>query len=426
MTAITADALGRTALRMPKALLWPAFFLALGWATALYTEEVPKVIRGLLIYLPYAIALVGAVIGWRFNRSRLVFSLIAVSLGHWMLTGPASSIKSGTSGELGYLTYALLFPIGLLVLSLLKERGLLTRHGMIRAAIFASLAAMVLALAAADHWLAKGLATDIQRAAAKLLSTPMVPNRWIPRTVIPEPAIAVFILVTAYFFVRLILLGNPPTESGALGGLLAGGMALHFAGDVEAVSVFFTASAGSMLMAAIQDSYRLAFVDELTGLPARRALMMETMTLGPRYSIAMLDVDHFKKFNDTYGHDIGDQVLRMVASRMERVSGGGKPFRYGGEEFTVVFPGKTADEALPHLDTLRQNIADSGFVIRSKDRPKKKTTQKKNGGGKKVSVTISIGVSERSDKHSTPEAVTKAADEALYRAKGAGRNRCSK
>ena len=426
MTAITADALGRAAIRFPKAIVWPVIFVAGGWVATLYTDAVPQVIRALLIYLPYAISLVGAVIGWRFNRSRLVFSLVAVSVGHWMLTGPASAIRPGSAGEVGYVTYALLFPIGILVLSLLKERGLLTRHGMIRAAIFGGLATVVLAVAGAEHWLAKGLATDLQAMAVKLLSTPMVPNRWIPVTKIPEPAIVALIGTTIYFVARLILLGNPPTESGALGGLIAGGTALHFAGNVEAVSVFFTASAVSMLMAAIQDSYRLAFVDELTGLPARRALMMETMTLGPRYAISMLDVDHFKKFNDTYGHDIGDQVLRMVASRMERVSGGGKAFRYGGEEFTVVFPGKTSDEALPHLDALRKSIADSGFMIRSKDRPKTKAAQKKNGGGKRVSVTISIGVSERSDKHPTPEAVTKAADQALYRAKDGGRNRISK
>jgi len=423
MTAITANSLGRAAIRMPMALFWPAIFLAVAWGAAAYADKVPVVIRGLVIYLPHAVALVGAVIGWRFNRSRLVFSLIAVSIGHWMMTGPASSIRPGSSGQIGYMAYALLFPIGMLVLSLLKERGLLTRHGIIRTAIFASLSVLVLALAAADQWLVKDIAASVQRTAVNWLATPMIPNSWIPATGIPEPALAVFIVTAVYFIVRLLVLGNPPLESGALGGLVAGGMALQFAGNIQAVSVFFTAAAVSMLTAAIQDSYRLAFVDELTGLPARRALMMETMKLGQRYAIAMLDVDHFKKFNDTYGHDIGDQVLRMVAGRMDRVSGGGKPFRYGGEEFTVVFAGKTAEEALPHLDTLRKSIEDSGFMIRAKDRPKKKTEKSKAGGGKRVSVTISIGVSERSEKNPTPEAVTKAADQALYRAKKGGRNR---
>lgn len=426
MTAITADDLGRSAIRMPAAVFWPAIFLAIAWLATAHADRVPQFLQGALIYIPYAVALVGAVIGWRFNRSRLVFSLIAVSIGHWMLTGPASNIRPGSSAEIGYMAYALLFPIGLLALSMLRERGLLTRHGLIRSTVFAGLALATLALAAADHWLVKDIADAVQAGAVKLLSTPTVPNRWIPATGVPEPAIVAFVATAGYFVVRLILLGNPPLESGALGGLLAGLMALHSVGDNMAVSTFFAAAAASMLTAAIQEGYRLAFVDELTGLPARRALTMETMKLGQRFAIAMLDVDHFKKFNDTYGHDIGDQVLRMVAGRMQRVAGGGKPFRYGGEEFTVVFPGKTIEEAMPHLEALRQSIADSGFTVRAKDRPKGNPAKRKNGGGKRVSVTISIGVSERSGKHPDPESVIKAADQALYRAKKAGRNRVSK
>jgi len=426
MTAITADNLGRAAIRLPMAVFWPAIFLAAAWGATEYKDTVPEVIRDLLIYLPYAVALIGAVIGWRFNRSRLVFSLFAVSIGHWMLTGPASSFRPGSSGEIGYMAYALLFPAGLLVLSLLKERGLLTRHGIGRAAAFAALHVVVLALATADQWLVKEIAVEVQQIAVKLLSVPVIPNPLTLETGIPEPALAVFIATVAYFIMRLIVLGNPPLESGALGGLVAGGMALHFAGNIQAVSVFFTAAAVSMLIAAIQDSYRLAYVDELTGLPGRRALAMETMKLGQRYAIAMLDVDHFKKFNDRYGHDIGDQVLRMVAGRMSRVGGGGKPFRYGGEEFTVVFPGKTTEEAFSSLDALRQDIKESGFTMRARNRSKTKTSKPKNGNGKRVSVTISIGVSERSEKNPTPEAVTKAADQALYRAKKGGRNRVSK
>jgi hypothetical protein len=99
MTAITSDNLGRAAIRLPVAVFWPAIFLAVAWGATEYTDKVPEVIRGLLIYLPYAVSLVGAVIGWRFNRSRLVFSLIAVSIGHWMMTGPASDIRPGSSGR---------------------------------------------------------------------------------------------------------------------------------------------------------------------------------------------------------------------------------------------------------------------------------------------------------------------------------------
>lgn len=423
MTAITADNLGRAAIRLPIAVFWPAILLAAAWGATLYADMVPDLVQRLFIYLPYAVSLIGAVIGWRFNRSRLVFSLFAVAVGHWMMTGPSASIKPGSSGAIGYMVFALLFPAGLLVLSLLKERGLLTRHGLVRAATLGVVSAAIVALAAADRWLANDIAADLQTIAVQWLSAPIFPGGWIPATSIPELALAIFIATAAYFIMRLIAMGNPPLESGALGGLIASGMALHFAGNIQAVSVFFTAAASSMLIAAIQDGYRLAFVDELTGLPARRALTMETMKLGQNYAIAMLDVDHFKKFNDKYGHDVGDQVLRMVASRMERIGGGGKAFRYGGEEFTVVFSGKSAEDALPHLDTLRKSIKDSGFVIRARNRPKNKPAKTQNGTGKRVSVTISIGVSEQSDKHTTPDDVIKAADQALYRAKEDGRNR---
>jgi diguanylate cyclase (GGDEF)-like protein len=66
--------------------------------------------------------------------------------------------------------------------------------------------------------------------------------------------------------------------------------------------------------------------------------MSEMMSLGHRFTIAMLDIDHFKRFNDTYGHAVGDQVLKMVAAKLRQVKGGGRAFRYGGEEFTLVFP----------------------------------------------------------------------------------------
>ncbi len=108
----------------------------------------------------------------------------------------------------------------------------------------------------------------------------------------------------------------------------------------------------------------MAFRDELTGLPARRALNEYFLRLSGPFTVAMLDVDFFKKFNDNYGHDVGDQVLKMVAARIARVRGGGRAFRYGGEEFTVVFPRRTAGEVLPHLESVRKSVEDSGFTLR--------------------------------------------------------------
>jgi len=146
--------------------------------------------------------------------------------------------------------------------------------------------------------------------------------------------------------------------------------------------------------------------------------------VGRTYTLAMVDIDHFKKVNDTYGHDVGDQVLKMVAAQIEEVSGGGRPYRFGGEEFTVFFPNKSAREALPHLEELRHAIEMGGFTLRAANRPKEKPEQPVKGKeGKRLQVTASIGVAERNDFNLTPAAVLKAADKALYLAKEQGRNR---
>ncbi|MDC2890750.1 GGDEF domain-containing protein [Psychrosphaera algicola] len=155
-----------------------------------------------------------------------------------------------------------------------------------------------------------------------------------------------------------------------------------------------------LIHAVLSDSYQMAFSDELTGLAARRALLQSSISLGKKYTLAMLDVDHFKKFNDTYGHDVGDQVLRLVASKLDEVKGGGKAYRYGGEEFTIVFPNKSVNYAIPFLEQVRENIANYQMAIRNDDRPEEpqdgKSKRKKNTGGTKfVNVTISIGVAER-------------------------------
>ena len=178
------------------------------------------------------------------------------------------------------------------------------------------------------------------------------------------------------------------------------------------------------MVAAVESAYALAYHDELTGLPGRRAFNEALLRVGDTYTVAVVDVDHFKKFNDTHGHDVGDQVLRMVATRLGGVGGGGRAFRYGGEEFVVLFPGKTVDESAPHLEALRASVADATFTLRGPNRPKRKPKSPRapRGAVRRLSVTVSIGAAA-ARAMMAPEAVVKAADQALYRAKEGGRNR---
>jgi diguanylate cyclase (GGDEF)-like protein len=167
----------------------------------------------------------------------------------------------------------------------------------------------------------------------------------------------------------------------------------------------------------------MAYDDELTGLPARRALGEALERLGGTYTVAMVDVDHFKRFNDEHGHDIGDQLLRMVGGRLAQVGGGGRAYRYGGEEFAVLFPDRTVEDARDHLEALRRAIAATPFTLRSPTRPASRPESPPAAADRpRIAVTVSIGVAGSDRGPADPADVVRAADAALYRAKQGGRN----
>ncbi|WP_460187336.1 GGDEF domain-containing protein [Thiomicrorhabdus hydrogeniphila] len=194
----------------------------------------------------------------------------------------------------------------------------------------------------------------------------------------------------------------------------------------DGVLAWVSTIAGLMIiLSLVFDAHHIAYTDDLTGLKGRRALNESFMGLGKRYAMVMVDIDHFKQFNDTYGHDVGDQVLKMVAAILDTVSGG-KAYRFGGEEFTLVFKNKSADYIIHEVERLRVDIANEAVCVEVKDKsaPAKRNA-KRNAKPtvKEVSVTISLGLAAPDKQHTTPEQVLKFADEGLYKAKKSGRNK---
>jgi diguanylate cyclase (GGDEF)-like protein len=229
-----------------------------------------------------------------------------------------------------------------------------------------------------------------------------------------------------------------PIEPGFAWSAAAVALWLQFAPLGKAADAYVGTAALIIAASLIETSYVLAYHDELTGIRGRRAFNEALLSLDQQYAIAIVDIDHFKKFNDTYGHDVGDQVLCMVAGRISAVGGGGEAFRSGGEEFAVIFPNLSAKDAFEHLEALRKTIEGSSFRVRGAERraearpgesDRRKPGKKKVGAPglqrtpDRLSVTVSIGVAEPSTRYRQPEQVIQAADQALYRAKQSGRNR---
>ncbi|QJW46768.1 GGDEF domain-containing protein [bacterium BFN5] len=354
----------------------------------------------------YVIFCIGMMLSWWFNRSRVFFSVAILALAQLSLSQVAVAMMNIPAyGEMIFPIVSVLLPMNILLFSSLKERGIFNSWGLKRfGVVLIQVAYVALAILSNDHTLLNFFYKEI-------LAEPLA------ATAIPQPALMVYGMVFLLMLVKQ-LKDKMHVDNGFVAVLIATFIGLHLKSELLAIPIFFSLAAMILVISVVQDSYSMAYLDELTGLPARRALREDLLKLSGEYTIAMLDIDFFKKFNDTYGHDTGDDVLRLVASVLKNVTGGGKAFRYGGEEFSIVFPHAKISEVMPHLEKLRAAVEKSpyAYVKKMKDDAKKKPI------AKNLFVTISIGVAERSEKNDHPDAVMKAADTALYRAKKKGRN----
>ncbi|MBT4890936.1 MAG: GGDEF domain-containing protein [Rhodospirillales bacterium] len=367
----------------------------------------------LFAWLPYVLALIGVAMSLVFHQSRLIYPFCILAGGYYFALVTAPNGPDDTAlGQIGFAALVLLLPLNLIVASFFKQAAILSPLTVIRVAFQFIQIAVVVTIIASPQW------QDI----AVHLHGRMLTEEYDHWTWLTQPSLMMVIVCALVAIVRAVMSGVP-IHMGAFGIIILSTIALHYVDNSSTVIVFFSLALLNYIIALVHDTYRMAFLDELTGLPGRRALMSLFSVLGPRYVVAMCDIDHFKKFNDTYGHDVGDQVLKMVAGVLGDVSGGGRAYRYGGEEFTIVFPRRDTAYAMQHLERVRQNVEAASFALRDKNRPKEKpkspaSSQKQTT----VTVAISIGVADKNKYQGNPMEIRKEADKALYRAKKAGRN----
>ena len=395
---------------MLLALLLPAISISVGWV------EFPKYawLHANLYILPYVVFGVGLALCWLFYNSREfnLFIILAVSFSVLSRYYWGNSL-AGFQRELLFDLLCILIPLNFLIFNYLKERGILNQYGLRRLLFVGTQIIAVFWLVKTNH---SGISNYVSM---DLVRHPLQGLTSIKQSGQMAICLSLVVLITHW-------LARPNQLRGAwILTLISMVAALHFVNNIQLATVYFMIAGLILLSAIIINSYNLAYKDELTQMPSRRALKQHLASLGKTYSLAMVDVDHFKKLNDNYGHDVGDEVLKMLAAHLLSVEGGGKAYRYGGEEFTIVFPGKDASTATVYVDALRNKIASKPFIIRNKKRRKKKSDKKptKSDNTQKLNVTVSIGIAENQAKYNSTQDIMKSADNALYKAKKKGRNR---
>lgn len=374
-----------------------------------------------LNFLSYCALIGGMLLAWRFHCSRIFIALLLVYLFQVAipLLAPAHSRVWSQSG---IATVGLLLPLNFVLLGLMQEQGFTISSVSPALVLLFVQSTFVAVLAGRSNAIAWGRR-------AGLLS--------LPTYVFVAFAVAALILLARSLHSR------KPPDIALFWSLAACLLSLYFHPGMRASSVYALTALSILAISVIETSYLFAYHDELTGLPSRRAFNQAFHFLQPPYTVAAVDIDHFKSFNDTYGHDVGDQVLRLVASKLARVAGGGHAYRCGGEEFTILFSGKVTSEVLPHLEQIRLAIESAQFQMRGSERrqtqrgPDRRSVRNRNRTRKadairqltqersprSVSVTVSIGVGTGSPGATDRQQILQAADKALYRAKANGRNR---
>jgi len=396
----------------------PSLLLLLAGLAAAYVKDLNVFFTSLFNVLPTLVLLLGGAYCAVYRRQRELFLMLTVYIAYFLLDTQTDYYRDNgkvrDDAAVVFHLVCLLLPLLFGLFAAWQERTHLFQDMVARFAVLLAFGSVAL-----------GLEQSYPQALLMWLSEirwPALHGAWMSLIQLSYPVFISAFLLLAWQYWR-----NPrPLHAAQLVGLLGVFWMLPKTFILPFTLNIMCSQVMLMIAAAVaHEAYQMAFRDELTGLPGRRALNERMQRLGRNYVLAMSDVDHFKKFNDTHGHDVGDQVLRLVASKLSKISGGGRAYRYGGEEFALVFAGKTLEECMPHLEVIRESIASYNIQLRNQEnRPQDDLQGRQRRGGSgasSVSVTVSIGVAERVEQR-TPEEVLKSADQALYSAKGAGRN----
>lgn len=389
-------------MRRTVLIIAPFIVILSAWAAASRADVFSAALQSLFNVLPYVFALfaLSLSIGYQNGNS---FFLSCFILFSYVFFIALSKTPEKLSDAVTLIS--ILFPVNAIWLGFSRERGIFSYYGRNKALILFGQVLWIVIRVFANS---AGISSQTD-------------NMGIIR--IKAPAMALYV-VSIFILLLNYILQKRYMNLVFMVVLLASFIALHFANRVIILSIFTTAMFTIVVIALLDISYSLAFYDALTGVLSRRAFEQEILKHENNYAIAMVDLDHFKHINDKYGHDVGDEVLKMVASTLKENAGGAKIFRYGGEEFIVLFAGMSYNDIRVHLDNMRKAVEKRTFFVGDKSPSVKKSVNDnlKSRSSETIKVTVSIGAACKTGNLKNIYDVIKKADEALYKSKNNGRN----
>jgi GGDEF domain-containing protein len=213
-------------------------------------------------------------------------------------------------------------------------------------------------------------------------------------------------------------------DAGAAWALAAAFLAYHGTQLAWSPSNFFATAGLIVFLSLVQAVYQQTYRDELTGIPGRMAYEEAAAQLGKHYALGVLAIDQLKAYAGVHGKPVVEQILKLVAHKVQAACQAGRVFRVSGEELTLLFTHQSALEALVELEHIRKHVESTSLVLHDGCRIREGAQGTASAGRKDqcLPITVSIGVADTSAAEPTRSVVIKAAYRALYEAKAGGGN----
>ena len=394
--------------RVVRGWVWPGLiFVLLGVLLATFWTEASWLAGTAGVYTPVVYG-AGLLLAWRYGRSRAAAVLFGLLMMDVLLRPSSATLEPGVGSV--WDASGVLFLILLPVVAAMKDRGVISPRGLVQVAIIpAGLAGGLMVWAVRPEFLS-----------------------WTWQDIFPWDLFGLSDAALALGLVALLVTGG---LSGWRGHRLDKGffwvavalvLALRGGPDSLESTIYLTMAGLMLIVNVLEKSYALSLHDNVTHLPARRALRRDIGLMKSSYALALVSIDDFKTLHDRYGRDASDRVIRKIANNLRKASA--SAFRYSGGDFALIFAGKGRNEVLGDLETLRADIEDFQFSLH----PKAAANGK--GGAVRLpsarwSMTVTVGVAERGEKQGWSArygAIVKAARAALNRGRKAGGNTVSK